>query len=63
MTLDKKIDEIMGYVYVLLWFEPQKVNTNLANGYPLNEGHTPRSIVYEQVEKDLEKWLKDSHAE
>jgi len=29
-----------------------------ANGFPLNEGHTPPSMVYEAVERDLDKWLE-----
>ena len=29
-----------------------------ANDYPVGDGHTPPSIIYEQVEKDFTKFLE-----
>jgi len=29
----------------------------LANKYPVGEGHTPPSIVYESMEATVDKWL------
>lgn len=28
-----------------------------ANGFPMNEGHTPPSMVYEQVERNFKDFL------